>query len=245
MKLAGIDLAWRSENNPTAISFGELKRTSLSLTRVCSAVMGIADIKSAFQSENDLFGVAIDAPLIINNLTGHRNCEKELSKFYGSRKASCHSSNLTSHGDSTGIELSPYLDTLGFEHLQNPSVGKFQIECYPHPAIIEIFGLPERLPYKKGDVEAKKKGQICLSRHIRQLEKSRVVSLTISTEYSLYLDEQHISSLAGKALKTNEDILDSIICLYIAGLFTISPSYKIYGSVGDGYIYVPKQKCVN
>lgn len=244
MKLAGIDLAWKSEKNTTAVSFGNLSGNILHLTKIYPALLGLENIKSVVQSEDELYGVAIDASLVINNLERQRLCERELSHDYGGRSVSCHASNLRLYPKSTGVELSNYLKEHGFGHLNNPATKKFQIECYPHPAIIEIFGLTERLAYKKGKVENKKEGQIRLAGYIKALEKSKVISLFVSKDYNKHLNEQYIRSLAGKELKISEDVLDSIICLYITALFAKSSAYKIYGSIVDGYIYIPKMKCV-
>lgn len=244
MKLVGFDLAWRSERNTTAAAFGDLNGRCLQLTDICPALSDLGEVKSVIQSEDTLFGIAIDAPLIINNKSGQRECERLVSKDYGRRGASCHTSNLNLYPNPESVELSRYLKERGYEHLQNAAKGKFQIECYPHPAIIEIFGLRQRLAYKKGRISNKKQGQIQLSRYIKALGKSRVISLIISEEWRKFLEEEHIRSLTGTVLKFNEDVLDSIMCLYICALFAISSAHTTYGSITDGYIYVPKQKCI-
>lgn len=244
MRLAGFDLAWKSDRNNTAAAFGDLNVSCLRLTKSHPAVKSLQELRSVIESEDRLFGVAIDAPLIINNRSGQRECETLLSKEYGARGASCHTSNLTLYPNSASGELSRYLKEHGFKHLQNIVKGKFQIECYPHPAIIEMFGLPKRLAYKKGKVSDKKQGQIQLSKYIKALEKSKVISLTISGDYHRYLEEEHILSLTGAKLKENEDVLDSIVCIYICALFATSSAHTTYGSIEDGYIYVPKQVCI-
>jgi predicted RNase H-like nuclease len=45
--------------------------------------------------------------------------------------------------------------------------------------------------------------------------------------------------LKGQALKTNEDALDAIVCLYIAGLYAINHRGKTFGDLDLGYIWVP------
>ena len=244
VRLAGFDLAWKSEKNTTAASFGDLNGNYLHLTKVYPALRSLGELKSVIQSEDRLFGVAIDAPLIINNISGQRKCEKLLSMAYGGRGVSCHSSNLDLYPHPAGVELSLHLKGRGFQHLQNAATGKFQIECYPHPAIIEMFGLSERLAYKKGKVAYKKQGQTRLSRYIKALEKSRVISLVIGSEIEEYLEEEYIWSLTGAALKVNEDVLDSIVCTYIGALFAKQSTQTTYGSIEDGYIYVPEQVCI-
>ena len=59
-----------------------------------------------------------------------------------------------------------------------------------------------------------------------------------------FLDEAHIESLAGQQLKSNEDALDSIICLYIAGLYERRLSGQVFGNTESGYIWVPQELCI-
>lgn len=245
MRLAGIDLAWKGKTNTSAAAFGNLDGSCLRLTKIHPALECLARLTSVIESEDKLLGLAIDAPLIINNESGQRECERQLGREYGARGASCHSSNLGLYPEPAGVMLSLYLKGRGFEHLQNAARGKFQIECYPHPAIIEIFNLERRLRYKKGKLSEKIQGQMELSKLIRALEKSQVISLVISGECHEFLEEEHIGSLTGANLKVNEDVLDSIVCLYICALFATSTKpTKTYGFVEDGYIYVPKRVCI-
>ncbi|MGF1713167.1 DUF429 domain-containing protein [Vibrio kagoshimensis] len=241
MKLAGIDLAWHGEKNPSAIAIGSLNGKSLKLERLEPAIFGMSEITSLIESETEIFGIAIDAPLVIENQTGQRDCEKSLSRDYGARKASCHTSNLSLYPDALSVNLSTSLASLGYQHL---SSEKWQIECYPHPAIIECFGLPERLAYKKGSVAEKKQGQSKLASFILSLQNSAVLSLQIPEEINMLLSESYIQSLKGAALKSNEDALDSIICLYIAGLYQLRAASVTYGDKDTGYIWVPQVKCI-
>ncbi|MDN3617390.1 DUF429 domain-containing protein [Vibrio gallaecicus] len=241
MKLAGIDLAWHGEKNPSAIAIGTLSGSNLRLNQLEPAIFGISEILEIIASQKEICGVAIDAPLVIKNQTGQRECEKSLSRDYGARKASCHTSNLSLYPDALSVNLSSSLSSLGLQHL---SLKRWQIECYPHPAIIECFDLQERLAYKKGSVADKKEGQIKLANFITTLESSSVLSLEIPEELKVYLSEPHIKSLRGRALKSNEDALDSIICLYIAGLYQIRVLSVTYGDIAHGYIWVPQVKCI-
>jgi predicted RNase H-like nuclease len=239
MILAGIDLAWACTKNPTAIAFGAYDGDTLQVTHVDASVLTVDDIVDRFQSTQDLTGVAIDASLIIPNVTGQRACEHELSAHYGKMGASCHSSNLTLYPDSASVALSRKLEKHDFKHLGSE---KWQIECYPHPAIIEIFGLPERLKYKKGRVAEKKAGQKQLASLISGLYISTVLPLQLGSDVRELIDPAHIDALRGKALKSNEDMLDAIICLYVAGLYAIGARHRVFGNASEGYIWVPAGK---
>jgi predicted RNase H-like nuclease len=92
--------------------------------------------------------------------------------------------------------------------------GKWQIECYPHPALIELFNLKKRHQYKKGRVVDKKRGQCQLAELLLNLTQSPVLRLTVPDGFSQPLRNDFIESLSGTTLKQNEDVLDAIVCLY-------------------------------
>tara|TARA_R110000823_G_scaffold311534_2_gene437276 strand:- start:215 stop:490 length:276 start_codon:yes stop_codon:yes gene_type:complete len=79
----------------------------------------------------DLKGVAIDAPLVINNQSGQRLCKRERGREYSSRHASCHTSNLKLYPHADSVRLSNQLFEAGFLHLGDTD-NKWKIECYPH-----------------------------------------------------------------------------------------------------------------
>ena len=229
MKIIGIDLAWQSEKNTTALAIGDLTDDNFHISNIYESLTSLEAIKDAINNEDDVQGLSIDAPLIINNATGQRDCERELSKEYGARYASCHTSNTTLYPNASSTILANYLSKANFNHLGNPEKEHWQIECYPHPALIEIFNLPERLQYKKGNVAARKQGQVNLANHLKSLENSNILKLTIDTASEIYLDEDHIRQQVGAALKRNEDALDSIICAYIGALYASMISHKTFG----------------
>ncbi len=245
INFAGIDLAWRSENNPSALAIGSLVGAELTVCDVIHETFSVENLVAKIAQFPMLRGIAIDAPLIIMNQKGQRDCENLIGKEYGARGASCHSSNLSLFPDADSVKLSRELAIKGFQHL-GLITDKWQIECYPHPALIEIFNLPKILRYKKPPVDCQRAGQAELGRLLTSLEGSNVLRLKIPSDFSRYTDSKCIESLKGKKLKKNEDILDSIVCLYIAALYTLAPKEEVFGSQpGEGYIYVPKMACLS
>jgi predicted RNase H-like nuclease len=239
--LAGVDLAWQSEKNPSSIAYGALNELVLTVNHVEPAIYGIDEVLNQLTSFVGLQGIAIDAPLIINNSGGQRLCENEIGREYGSRHAACHTSNTKLYPDAKSVYLSNNLELKGFNHLKG---DRWQIECYPHPAIIEIFGLKERLKYKKGKVAEKKAGQKALAQMILSLKDSNILQLMIKGDVSNYLDDAYIDSLVGQGLKSNEDALDAIVCLYIAGLYSLKQNGQVFGNSDAGYIWVPQKICL-
>ena len=242
MQLAGIDLAWRSNKNPTALAIGLLNGRELKITAIAKDLFGIDPIVTYLNSLPDLYGIAIDGPLVIENSSGQRKCETLIGQTYGSRHASCHTSNLTLFPKADSVQLSRILSSKGFQHL-GANFGRWQIECYPHPALIEIFNLKERHPDKKGSVSAKRRGQCDLAEFLLKLAESPVLRLSVPDVLSQPLSQRHIEGLSGAALKQNEDILDAMVCLYVAGLYAIGNSDQVFGNASDGYIYVPRLRC--
>ncbi|MCB1645370.1 MAG: DUF429 domain-containing protein [Pseudomonadales bacterium] len=238
--LMGIDLAWQPEKNPSALATGELRGNHLLIHRVDHGITGLQNIMTLIDSVSDLRGLAIDASLVINNTTGKRDCERDLSRVYGGRKAGCHSSNLTLYPDPASVRLAGLLESRGFKLQGPPDAGHWMIECYPHPAIIELFGLPERLLYKKGNVAGKRAGQIRLARLLAGLSQSRRLKLTLAPTCCHLLDETVITGNRGQALKSHEDALDAIVCACIAACYTQAPDNRMFGDRANGHIYVPQ-----
>ena len=100
------------------------------------------------------------------------------------------------------------------------------------------------MAYKKGKVGEKKQGRLRLAKYIRVLNASEVLELTTSAEVTEYLSQESILSKAGKAMKQNEDALDSIKCAYIGALCASEMPGRLFGTVEAGYIDVPAQKCI-
>jgi predicted RNase H-like nuclease len=240
--IAGVDLAWMGQRNPTAIAVGKLTPGVVELSSIIAGLHGTQSVIEALDGIVGLHGVAIDGPLIIRNEAGQRECERQIGVSYGSRKASCHTSNLGRFPDAAGTRLSSHLTAAGFGHLA-PRDQKWQLECYPHPALIEIFGLPQRLAYKKGTVIQKRSGQIELGKLILSLAESIALRLRVPDALRIYADQSRISTLQGAQLKHNEDVLDAILCMYIGTLYQSGHAHSVFGTAVDGYIYVPTKRC--
>ena len=241
MVLAGIDLAWQSNKNPSAIASGNVANNVLSVSMVQPAVYGIKAVLAVVNAIDGLTGIAIDASLIIHNKHGMRQCEKAIGQNYGARGATCHASNTTLYPNADSVYLSAQLLKSGFQHLGSKH---WQIECYPHPTLIEIFSLRKRLKYKKGKVAEKRAGQIKLAALLYKLNDSKVLKLLLNEPLSQILNKPSIEALKGQALKSNEDALDAIVCLYIAGLYAIQHQGQVFGDLDSGYIWVPSESCL-
>lgn len=230
--LLGIDLAWKGKNC-TGIAVGEVVNGHLLVVELSSAPMTREQLLSQVKLWQPK-GIAIDAPLIIPNQTGQRDCERQVGRQYGNKGACCHTSNLDLYPDALSVQLSRQLLAAGFTHQQ----GKhWQIECYPHPALIEIFGLDYRLAYKKGLAKDKRAGQIQLAQYLLSLANHPQMPMQIPSSCADWLQPQVINDLKGTALKQNEDRLDALVCLYIAFRHHQGQSL-CFGSTEQGHIVI-------
>jgi len=124
----GIDLAWKSKHNPTgfAVLQGDREGSRLTAQSTIFPEMHVADFVCAHASADTV--IAIDAPLIIINETGQRICETAVGKQYGSREASCHTTNLRLYPSASSVALTAELMYHGFVHVdpKNPQLRIYQ-----------------------------------------------------------------------------------------------------------------------
>lgn len=231
----GIDLAW-SDRHPSALCIADATGALITELMVSSD----DEIIDAIRTLGDgPVTVAIDAPLVVPNDTGRRPCEAELQAEYGSRHAGPHPSNrqlLTRvHGRIRGEDLLARIRAHGFA-LPGAGQARTILECYPHPAIIEMFGLGERLRYKakRGmTVADRRKGLATLATLVESLEDAEPRLVTPR----IIIDE----TVRGRAVKTVEDTLDARICAWVAALWSRRPEcVRCFGDPAGAHIVVPR-----
>jgi len=72
MLLAGVDLAWQSEKNGTAVALGELGDGVLTVSQVSDDLRSLDEVCRTLAQRGQPHGVAVDGPLILRNATGQR-----------------------------------------------------------------------------------------------------------------------------------------------------------------------------
>jgi predicted RNase H-like nuclease len=228
----GVDLAWTARNGSGACALDADGRV------VDERILGADD--EILDWVNDLASdaavVAVDAPLLVPNETGRRLCESELSREYGSRWAATHSSNrqllLNRYGVIRGEDLADELRRLGFGDLWSQA-RRTLLEVYPHPAIIEAFGLPRRLAYKKGRIAQRRAGLRRLDALILSLDRADPPFIGSPVEIT--------DTMTGIELKAIEDLLDARICAWVAAVWNRygSAGVRVFGDTVSGHIAVP------
>lgn len=240
MKFLGVDLGWSSgASGLCCLEWQDGKLALLDLQRRGE----IADILAWIDQwlPNDTPGlIAVDAPTLIPNATGMRLPDRLAHKHFGRYHAGCYPANLGSVFASRTVAFGLSLEDRGFQHApqivpQQP--GRFQIEAFPHPAIVHLFELPQILKYKKG-LLADRRSE--LSR-FRQLICDRLPHLDPPLDVMTGAVKIPVIPQKGTELKAVEDQLDSIICAYIAAYWWHWGKARnlVLGDRAEGYIVVP------
>ena len=208
--------------------------------------------------------VAVDAPTIIPNKTGMRVCDRLAHKYFGKYHAGCYPANLGRPFAQRTLTVGKRLESLGFSHQPNlgqadlsqdlassasdaeltgvaqpvkPS-GRYQLEVFPHAAMLHLFQLDQILKYKKGRL-AERRVEL-----VRLRDLIIDVFPTLTPSFSPHIDFDAIAPEIphkGKEMKAVEDQLDSLVCAYTATHWWYWGLQKnwVLGDRSTGYIVVP------
>lgn len=240
MKFLGIDFGWKSQ--PSGLCClnwhdGSLAVLDLRRSHEVAAILAWVD---TWVSPQESAMVAVDAPTLIPNATGMRLPDRLTHKHFGRYHAGCYPANLGLPFAQRTVQLGLSLETRGFNHapvLLPKQVGRFQIEVFPHPAMIHLFGLERILKYKKGRVAERRIELTRLRNYISEVLPTLNPSLDL-TIGNFKLPDVPIK---GTALKDVEDQLDSLICAYVAAYWWYWGLERnwVLGDRTTGYIIVP------
>jgi predicted RNase H-like nuclease len=113
------------------------------------------------------------------------------------------------------------------------------IEVYPHPALIELTAVNERLPYKAGKIRNYWPDLSPIDRRMRLISTWSFIVRNLETDLANVAEvlPRVDTQSSGRDLKSFEDMLDAIICAWI-GIRAISGKARPYGD-GEAAIWVP------
>ena len=254
-RMIGIDLAWGrlDGGEPAGSGCAELvwkddNLDKLELTRLCS-LGRVKEIVKWIESGPGDWLVAIDAPLIITNPKGSREAEKQVRRCYKDFRLGAHSSNtkrkqFREHYQGRQIlkALKNRKGTL-VEKPEHLNGKRLFFETYPHPAMIELFGLDGIIKYKSSKkclVDCQREGQQRLADEIGEHLCERPKSPRLCRNELLDdLLREPKEELKGQRLKRREDLLDAVVCAYIAAWVAKGLRWHALGKEEEGVIVVP------
>ncbi len=234
MRFLGVDLGWRT--GPSGLCCLAWQGNALELVVLdrrleLEAVLAWVDEWALGPAM-----VAVDAPTLIPNPTGMRLPDRLTHRYFGAYHAGCYPANLGRPFAARTVALGRSLEERGFEHApqivpQQP--GRYQIEVFPHPAQINLFGLERILKYKKGPLAARR----------RELNRLRDLLLEQLPHAQPPLNLEYLDPVPvpGAALKALEDQLDAVVCAYVAAHWWYWGQARnlVLGDRETGYIVIP------
>ncbi|MEL6495919.1 MAG: DUF429 domain-containing protein [Cyanobacteria bacterium J06623_7] len=241
MKFIGVDLGWSSGASGLCCMTWQDSQLEISeLTTIVELEKILAWIDRHVPQDNPGL-VAVDAPTIITNPTGMRLCDKLTHKHFGRYHAGCYPANLGLKFAPRTTGFSQSLVARDFHHapaIASQQSGRYQIEVFPHPATINLFGLTKILKYKKGRIAERRAELIKLRDYITEVLphlEPRLSSSSLSKIPAIALKQ------TGKELKAIEDRLDSLLCAYVAAHWWYWGIAKniVLGNLADGFIIIP------
>lgn len=240
MKFIGIDLGWTSGASGLCClnwSDGQLQLLELNRKQATVDILNWIDNWTA-ATEPAL--IAVDAPTLIPNATGMRLPDKLSHRYFHRYHAGCYPANRQRPFAQRTIEFGLSLEARGFIHapqITPKTLGRYQIEVFPHPAIVHLFGLNRILKYKKGKL-AERQGELLKLYH---LIREVLPSLEPKFDGIDGLNGSFLERFTGATLKALEDKLDSLICAYIAAYWWYWGIERnwVLGDASTGYIIVP------
>lgn len=252
--MLGIDAAWTAHNASGVALVAEQGR-GWRLVAAHASYAGFtggggmeADVPALLATAQRLCGarvdvIAVDMPLSLKPIAGRRASDIGVSSAYGARKCATHSPSaerpgLISDRLRAGFAAAGYgLMTLGSKE---PGLA----EVYPHPALVELTGASERLPYKASRARLYWPGLTPLERRKQLIKEWQRIAEALEGQIAgvKSLLPKVTADSKGKALKAFEDTLDAVICCWI-GICILEGKATAFGD-HESAIWVPRRDAV-
>ncbi|TFC81344.1 DUF429 domain-containing protein [Cryobacterium cheniae] len=235
MNYIGVDLAWGEGTATKAAKETGLVRIDSSGTVLDAGWARGIDAVVEWLVSNSAAGdvIAIDAPLVVANATGMRECEREVAQRYGQWQVYANPSNLGRPWFG-GVTLRQRLEQVGFVYTDGrtpprPDTVQF-FECYPYTTLVgapELGYEVERPRYKRFNPALPSpaarrhfRASECdelLRRMLRLTDVSPALDLRSHPVTAALIDDE--SPLNDAAYKHREDLLDAALCAWTAALW--------------------------
>ncbi len=244
----GLDLAWVSKNQSGICWLEGDSKENLRCTRLDVRPRHTESLANEIASIDDQVLVTIDAPV---RYTPERWSERALNSRFNRYKAGAHSAHAAwKNGYRAGIDLGNALESRGFtcdpfELLRGERPKRSAVEVYPHTIHVRLFGLDERLPYKRRGndrpVEFRQRVFQRYQRYLTELIGREAPGVLDSAEIRRLLDPENVKQRTTHVeLNWIDDALDGVTCAMSAWMMWNEP--ERWEGIGDqnGCIVVPR-----
>jgi predicted RNase H-like nuclease len=175
----------------------------------------------------------VDAPLVVNNPSGQRLCERQVGQRYGRWQVSANSTN-TATPHQAGVKLRERLTAFGWTYQDGfdgpPASGRVVSECYPYTTLVGVTELgyhqdgqrprykrkPSTLPATQWRPE---RAANCDELVRRLLVLERVDPPLRLSSHLVTRDLLTPSPEDDRLYKHREDLIDAVICAWTAALW--------------------------
>jgi predicted RNase H-like nuclease len=229
----GIDLAWSTRARSGLAVVDDTGRLLES-----TSVVTDADLKTWIGRWPDLRVIGIDAPLIVPNELGSRECEQAIGRAFGQYDAGAYPSNRTNplFDPPRALRLAEHFGW----HLDpgNPT-RPLALEIYPHAGMVGLFRLGRVLPYKARPTRSVADRKQAFHRMCDLFEELPALRLRESGRWS-ELRQAMDEAQRPFHLARVEDEVDAIFCAHLAWLWDHRPgALQVYGDPVAGLIVAP------
>jgi predicted RNase H-like nuclease len=213
-----------------AAETGALVLDATGRIRAAGWTVGIAETVEWVQREADRNSILfVDAPLIVENESGQRLCEKQVGQRYGRWRVSANSTNRYSPR-LAGVRLREQLESRGWRYSSGSSgparCGRTMSECYPYTTLVGAMELgyeverprykrkPKRMPAAEWNLLRCAACDDLVQRLAALTTADPPLDLRSHPETRRLLDEP--APTAQAAYKHREDLIDAALCAWTA-----------------------------
>jgi predicted RNase H-like nuclease/predicted house-cleaning noncanonical NTP pyrophosphatase (MazG superfamily) len=243
MRYIGIDLAWTYTNESGICVIDDKGKIVYCESKVFSDEM-ISAIVEEHAREGAIVG--IDAPLIVNNETGSRYCDRAImkEKIHGKNLSvfTCSKRFMLNHfGVVRGEKVVKAIrNRMPSFSLTGDIIDKKHVIIETFPTGITLGLFPDAFPIKykvkhKVDFETSKTE---MGRMINLLKRLSDFNPPVHNIEDFFNHSSSIQALSKKEFKNLEDKLDAFLCSY-AAYWLANHQGKVFGDEQDGFITIP------
>jgi predicted RNase H-like nuclease len=226
VRVLGVDLAWGLGPAPNETGVVATDESG----RVLDAgwTRGVEETASWIERWSMPSTIAmIDAPLVVRNVTGMRECEREIGRRYGRWKVAANCSNLSMPA-LAGVRLAERLQPDGWSCADGrhgpPASGRWLYEVFPYTTLVGAI----ELGYEHERPVYKRKPRRLAPDEFRRLRAANCDELAARIDALRDADppidirshpvtdalRAEPTPLTGRSVKHREDVLDAVLCAW-------------------------------